>query len=87
MPKYDLKEYSNNYSQATRSLWQHYKEEPALGALSTFDFPANDNSSTLFKLEIKIADRASNYGTKDVKLMVPLKYLGNFWETLEMLLN
>ena len=87
MPMYDLKEYSNNYSQATGSLWQHYREEPALDALSTFDFPANNNSSTLFKLEIKIADRTRNYGTKDVKLMVTLKYLGNFWETLEMLLN
>ena len=25
-----------------------------------------------------------NTGTKDVKIMVPLKYLSNFWRTLEM---
>ena len=25
-----------------------------------------------------------NIGTKDVKIMVPLKYLSNFWRTLEM---
>ena len=25
-------------------------------------------------------------GTKDVQIMVPLKYLSNFWRTLEMLL-
>ena len=27
---------------------------------------------------------ALDNGTKDIKIMVPLKYLSNFWRTLEM---
>ena len=30
--------------------------------------------------------QTGNNGTKNVKIMVPLKYLSNFWRTLEMLL-
>ena len=29
-------------------------------------------------------DRTGNDGTKNVKIRVPLKYLSNFWRTLEM---
>ena len=32
------------------------------------------------------AGQTGDNGTKDVKIMVPLKYLRNFWRTLEMLL-
>ena len=28
--------------------------------------------------------QAGNVGTKDVEMMLPLKYLSNFWRTLEM---
>ena len=30
MPMYNLMEYSNNYSKTSGSLWQHYKEIPAI---------------------------------------------------------
>ena len=39
MPTYKLIEYSDNYSQASRSLWQFYTDEPALtdaGAIANF---------------------------------------------------
>ena len=29
--------------------------------------------------------QTSNSGTKDVEIIVPLKYLSNFWTALEML--
>ena len=32
----------------------------------------------------KIACRIQNYVTKNVKIIVPLKYLSNFWRTLEI---
>ena len=32
----------------------------------------------------KIAGRIQNDVTKNVKIIVPLKYLSNFWRTLEM---
>ena len=28
MPMFNLKEYSDNYSKTTESLWQYYKDEP-----------------------------------------------------------
>ena len=42
--------------------------------------------SASFKFKIKIAGRTGNDGTKNVNIMVPLKYLSNFWKTLKMLL-
>ena len=77
MPMYNLIEYSDNYSKTSGSLWQYYKDDP------------NDNieNSESFKYKIKITGKTPNNGnTKDVEIIVPLKYLSNFWRTLEMLL-
>ena len=38
----------------------------------------------LLRFKTKIADRIGNDGTKNVKIRVPLRYLCNFWRTLEM---
>ena len=56
----------------------------ANGAIA--DFPDNNNNSASFKLKTKLEDRNGNNGTKNVKIRLPLKYLGNFRRTLEMLL-
>ena len=75
MPVYNLIEYSDNYSKTSRSLWQYYRDDP------------NDNTiqSESFKYKIKITGKTHATGnTKDVKIAVPLKYLSNFWGTLEM---
>ena len=77
MPMNNLIEYSDNYSKTSGSLWQHYKDDP------------NDNlaNSESFKFKVKIIGNTPNDGTtKDVEIMVPLKYLSNFWRALEMLL-
>ena len=37
-----------------------------------------------FKIEEKITGKTSNNGTKDVEIMAPLKFLRNYWRTLEM---
>ena len=68
-------EYSNNYSKSSGSLWQYYKDE------------ANDNiaDSESFRSKVKITVKTPDNGnTKDVEIIVPLKYLSNFWRTLEM---
>ena len=46
-------------------------------------FPAN-NTGVSFKFKQQITGQTGNGDTKDVELMVPLKYLSNFWRTLEM---
>ena len=47
---------------------------------------ANDNNSASLKFKTKIAGRTGNDGTKNFKIRVPLtlKYLSNFWRTLEV---
>ena len=75
MPMYNLIEYSDNYSKTSGSLWQYYKDDP------------NDNltDSESFKSKVKITGNIPAAGnTKDVEIIVPLKYLSNFWRTLEM---
>ena len=54
--------------------------EPALNANGeVIDFPANNNNSVSFKFKQQITGQTGNGGTKDVEIMVPLKYLSNFW--------
>ena len=75
MPMYNVIEYSNNYSKASGSLWQYYRDD------------ANNNAtkSESFKFQIKITGKTPAVGnTKDVEIAVSLKYLRNFWRTLEM---
>ena len=77
MPMYNLLEYSDNYSKTSGCLWQYYKDNP------------NDNlsGSESFKSKVKITGNTPAAGnTKDVEIIVPLKYLSSFWRTLEMLL-
>ena len=48
----------------------------------------NDNNAPSFKYEASIIGNTENNGTKNgVKIAVPLKYLSNFWRSLEMLLT
>ena len=46
-------------------------------------FFAADNSAS-FKFKQKITGVTGANGTKYVEIMVPLKYLSNFWRTFEM---
>ena len=75
IPMHNLIEYSDNYAKTSLSLWQYYRDEP------------NDNlaDSESFKSKIKITGKTPDNGNeKDVEIIVPLKYLSNFWRTLEM---
>ena len=54
--------------------------------LSLIFFFAADNSA-LLKIKQKITGKTAANGRKDVKIIVPLKYLNNFWKTLKMPLN
>ena len=75
MPMYNLIEYSDNNTKTSGSLWQYYRDEP------------NDNltDSESFKSKITIKGKTPADGNeKDVEITVPLKYLSNFWRTLEI---
>ena len=81
MPMYNSIEYNDNYSK-TSSLWQYHRDERALNdAGAPVNFPGNSAS---FKFKQKITASTGDDGTKNVEIMAPLKYLSNFWSTLEM---
>ena len=84
MPMYNLIEYSDNYAKTTRSLWQYCKDIPALNANDEIIAFNKNNTTDSFNFKVKITGQSKDNGTKDVEIMVPLKYLSNFWRTLEM---
>ena len=86
MPMYNLIEYSDNYSKTSGSLWQYCKDD--LGNIVNFN-GANVTDSFNFKTKTIGQTAADNNngnvaGRVDVEIMVSLKYLSNFWRTLEM---
>ena len=85
MPMYNLIEYSDNYAKTTGSLWQYCKDIPARNnnnnAIIIF---AENNLTNSFNFKVKFTSQTAINGTKDVEIMVPLKYLSNFSRTLEM---
>ena len=77
MPMYSLTRCSDNYSKTSGSLWQYQKDQPS----------DNLTDSESFNSKIKIKGNTVNNGnTKDVEIIVPRKYLSNFWRTLGMTL-
>ena len=85
MPMYNLIEYSDNYSKTSGSLWQYCKDIPAVNnAGNIIDFTAA-NTTDSFRFKTKITGQTDDNGKIDnVEIIVPLKYLSNFWRTLEM---
>ena len=84
MPMYNLIEYSDNYSKTSGSLRQYCKEIPAVddnGIIVNFD---GTNGTNSFKFNSNIIGKTNNNGIINVEIMVRLKYLSNFWRTLEM---
>ena len=84
MAMYNLIEYSDNYAKTTESLWQYCKDIPARDANDEITEFRRSNTTDSFKFKAKITGQTGDDGTKNVEIMVPLKYLSNFWRTLEM---
>ena len=88
MPMYNLIEYSDIYSKTSESLWQYYRDELALDNNNNIiDFLANKNNSISLKFKEKITGQTGNDGTKDVKILVSLKYIDHFWRIFEILIR
>ena len=87
MSMYNLIEYSKNYRKTTGSLWNYYRDKPNSG------LGGNDNNinysiknSKCFDYKTSVTGKlGDNNRTKEkVETVVPLKYLSNFWKTLDM---
>ena len=82
MPIYNLIEYRYAYLKTLESLRKYYRNEPSLDSNNNIiNFPANNNSSALFKRKQQITGQTGNGGSKNVEITIPLKYLSNFWGT------
>ena len=81
MPMYNLIEYSDDYSKTSGSLWQYCREMPAVnnnGSIVDFN---GANATASFNFKTKITGQTDDNGRID---NVEIKYLSNFWRTLEM---
>ena len=86
MTMYNLIEYKDNYLKASRILWQYCRDKPGINTTNgdIVDFNADYDTTNYFIIEEKITGQTSSKDAKNVKIMVPLKYLINFWRNLEI---
>ena len=86
MPMYNLIKHSDNYSNTSGSLWQFKRDE--VPANNNTDLSIDNSQSFKYKAVLlgKTANvvNNTNISVKDAKIVVPLKYLSNFWRSLEM---
>ena len=83
MPMYNL-EYSDNYQDSSATLYQYKRDEPP-EANAINDLTTDTSSSFKYKVELlgnPVLD--GNIAKRSVKVVVPLKYLSNFFRSLEM---
>ena len=85
MPVYNLIEYSYNYSKTSGSLWHHCKEIPAINNDGNIVIFNGANAIDSFNFKTKITGQTNDDGDiENAEILVPLKYLSNFWRTPEM---
>ena len=88
MPMYNLIEYSDNYQDSSATLYQYKRDEPPEDD-AVADLTADNSSSSRYKIELlgnvtEVAGNAAGVRRLNVKIVVPLKYLSNFFRSLEM---
>ena len=65
-------------------MWQYCKDIPAVNDDNAIVNFTNNNLTDSFNFKAKMTGQTEDDGTKNVEIMVPLKYLSSFWRTLEM---
>ena len=84
MPMYNLIEYSDNYQDSSATLYQYKRDEPP-EANAINDLTTTTSSSFKYKVELlgnPVLD--GNIAKRSLKVVVPLKYLDNFFRSSEM---
>ena len=84
MPMYNLIEYSDNYQDSSATLYQYKRDEPPESD-AVADLTADNSSSLKYKVSLLGNPLvANNIARRNVNVVVPLKYLSNFFRSLEM---
>ena len=83
MPMYNLIEYSDNYAKTSGS-WKYCKDIPPVNNNNEVVAFTEPNLTNSFNFKAKIPGQTGDDETKNVEIVVPLKYLSNFWRALDM---
>ena len=84
MLMYNLIEYSDNYQDSSATLYRYKRDEP-LEDNAIANLTVNNSSSFKYKVNLLGNPRvADNIAKLSVKVVVPLKYLSNFFRSLEI---
>ena len=85
---YNLLEYSKNHEKTSGSVFNYYRDEPSettIGAgNNAINISIRNSKSFDYKTEIMGSLDAVEDEKEDVKIAIPLKYLGNFWRSLDI---
>ena len=81
MPMYNSLEFSKNYPKTTRSFSNYYRDEPNSDANNNINYSIKYWKSFNYKKSIT-GKLEGNDTEKEAEIVVPLKYLSNFWRTL-----
>ena len=88
MPMYNLIEYSNSYKKKTTgSLWNYYRNEPTNSLSSnyeSFKYKSNIAGNTYNICADEEGYDGNKVGKNDTEVVIPLKYLSNFWRILNI---
>ena len=90
MPMYNLLEYNDSYSMTSKGLWNYYRDEVNDDANEiNADNYRIDNSKAVtsesFEYKKKIVGTtAPNNNILGTEVVLPLKYLSNFWRHLDL---
>ena len=84
MPMYNLIENSDNYQDSSATLYQYKRDEPPEDD-AVANLTADNSSSFKYKVSL-LGDPVldGNITKRSVKVVVPLKYLSNFFRSLEI---
>ena len=84
-PMYNLIEYSDNYEDSTSSLYQFKRDEITTGDNGNIDIAVDNSTPFAYKADLVGAVPANPADNKyEARIVVPLKYLRNFFRSLEM---
>ena len=84
MSMYNLLEYSKNYRRTTGSFCNNYRNEANSSAVGNINYSIKDSKYFNYKTSITGTIEGSNVKKVDVEIVVPLKYLSNFWRSLDI---
>ena len=94
---YNLLEYSKKYRKTTGNFWNYYRDEtsnPLSSNSESFKYKTSITGNT-YNIDEKITDDdgnevdnpkydANKVGKNETEVVIPLKYLSNFWRSLNI---